>query len=88
VTFKTVGCNEWWEQVRVKGPETPSRVEVRIGNGAWSPMKLQSWNHWTAALDAPVGSTVVFRASMPSAVWTSEPFTWVPPDNTTVAGHQ
>lgn len=55
--------NAWWEEVAVQADRPVAAMAVSIGGGAWHPMTLQSWGHWTANERAPAGTPVAFRAT-------------------------
>jgi hypothetical protein len=78
--------NEWWVQANVgTTSHCISKVDVRSDNGAWMPIKKQSWGPtaWAASYHFPQGSILQMRATSCSGqVDLSSCRQWIPPANT------
>lgn len=61
-SFSHVGGNEWWIQTTVYSNFEPTFVQARVDQGSWKDLKLQNWGDYAAAINAPTGSQVRFRA--------------------------
>lgn len=69
--------NDWWIETAVTSSTTITKVEAKIGTGAWTALPATSWGTWAKSLNAPNGSVVVFRAtSSAGATATSGAYTW------------
>ena len=63
VKWHNVKGNAGWAQVNTYSNERLSRVDLRIDDGAWHEMVLQTYGDWTRAISIPNGSYVQFRAT-------------------------
>lgn len=57
--------NQWWEQAKVAASTgyAIGTVDVRMNNGPWKPLALQSWGGWAASYQAVQGTVVQMRAT-------------------------
>ncbi len=83
-TFTLVTGNAYWVQSQVTPNSgfTVASVDVRLNDGAWKPLKLQSWGvrAWAASYPIPEGTVVQMRATATtSASDLSECYRWIPP---------
>ncbi len=83
-TFTLVTGNGNWVQSQVTPNSgfTVATVDVRLSDGAWKPLKLQSWGvrAWAASYPIPEGSVVQMRATATTgASDLSECYRWIPP---------
>jgi hypothetical protein len=63
--FEEVSTDAGWVQVNVYADEGTyglARVDVRVNDGAWSPLARQSWGDWAKAMTPGAGADVQFRA--------------------------
>jgi hypothetical protein len=77
-SFKPVAVgNDWWIEAAVSANQPLSKVEAKVGSGAWTALAKQDWGNWAKSIHAPNGSVVTFRAtSTGGATATSAPVTW------------
>jgi PKD repeat protein len=69
--------NDWWVETRVSGNQYITKVEAKVGSGAWTQLTLQDWGSYAKSMNAPNGSQVSFRATATSgAVAYSQAYTW------------
>lgn len=63
-TFKpTSKINAWWVEVVVTASNPVSKVEASVNGGAWVTLSPTEWGKWAKSMNAPKGSSVVFRAT-------------------------
>ncbi|HJQ93925.1 MAG TPA: VCBS repeat-containing protein [Candidatus Thermoplasmatota archaeon] len=61
-TPKAVG-NDWWVEVAVAANEPVAKVEASRNGGAYVELTKQSWGTWAKSINAPNGTSIVFRAT-------------------------
>ena len=88
IVFAEAKGNENWVQVNTySAPDKAVAVEAQVNGGPWRALSFQSWCDWAAAMSAPAGSSVRFRAFLPDlSSQTSAPVTWPPGGSTPPAG--
>ncbi|MEA3189539.1 MAG: endoglucanase [Thermoplasmata archaeon] len=77
--FLNVKGNTGWVQANVYTPasQPAAKVEARVDGGAWRNLARQSYGDFAAAIAAPDGSFVQFRACNSQAVCSqSSPYRW------------
>ena len=73
---KAVG-NDWWVEADVAANAPLSGVDAQLNGGAWTALTHQDWGSWAKSINAPNGTTIVFRAtSTDGSVATSQPVVW------------
>lgn len=85
-TFTLVTGNAYWVQSQITPSSgfTVATVDVRLNDGAWKPLKLQSWGvrAWAASYPIPEGTVVQMRATATTgASDLSECYRWIPPQS-------
>ncbi len=75
-TPKAVG-NDWWVESAVTGNQPIAKVEAKVNGGSWVTLSKQDWGNYAKSLNAPNGSSVVFKAtSTAGAQYSSVAYTW------------
>jgi hypothetical protein len=70
--------NEWWVEVKVTASGAPTKVDAKVGSGAWTALAKTSYGTWAKSFHAPKGSAVQFRAyDSAGHVAYSPTFTWM-----------
>ncbi|HJQ93635.1 MAG TPA: PKD domain-containing protein [Candidatus Thermoplasmatota archaeon] len=59
------GANEWWMETKVSASPAPAKVEVKVGSGAWTPLRKRDSTTWGEEMHVTKGTAVAFRATAP-----------------------
>ena len=78
IVFANAKGNTNWIQINTYSVPNVVAVDVQVNAGPWKPLKLQSYCDWAAAIEAPAGSTVTFRAFRPDLSGEYKVYTWPP----------
>ena len=73
---KAIG-NDWWVETAVTANQAVAKVEAQVNGGAWTQLPANDWGTYAKSINAPNGSSVVFRAtSTGGSIVTSGPTIW------------
>lgn len=63
------GAGEWWMETKVVADPAPAKVEAKVGNGAWEPLRKRDATAgatiWGESMHVTKGTPVAFRATAP-----------------------
>lgn len=57
------GANEYWMETKVSSSSAPVKVEVKVGSGAWTPLRQRDPTTWGEEMTVAKGTPVAFRAT-------------------------
>ena len=69
--------NDWWIESAVSANQGVTKVEAKVGSGAWTVLPGTDWGTYAKSINAPNRSQVTFRATNTAgATVTSAAVTW------------